>query len=75
MILLFGLAALAVDIGVFVPSRKHGVQTVADAAALGGARDGLSTSTATAIATEMGYTNGVAGATVNVTTPAAQQLR
>jgi hypothetical protein len=78
IILLFGVAALTVDVG-FRYMRRGGLQAAADAAALGGARGGLSTARATAIATLNGYTTGVGSTvSVNATTPAgppANQLK
>jgi hypothetical protein len=69
VLVLFGLAALAVDVG-FNYTRHEGLQAVVDAAALGGARGGISAPRAVAIADQNGYTNGVGGVTVT-TTPSA----
>jgi hypothetical protein len=63
-IMLFGLAALAVDVGASY-TRRLGLQAVADAAALGGARGGISTARASSIALKNGYS----GAAVTVTNP------
>jgi hypothetical protein len=69
VLVLFGLAALAVDVG-FNYTRHEGLQAVVDAAALGGARGGISAARAAAIADQNGYANGVGGVTVT-TTPSA----
>jgi len=66
MVFLFGLAALAVDAG-FMYTRRAGLQSAADAAALAGARGGLSTTRAAMMATANGYTQGVGGVTVATT--------
>jgi hypothetical protein len=69
ILVLFGLAALAVDMG-FSFTRREGLQAIVDAAALGGARGGISAARASAIAHENGYDNGVGGVTIT-TTPSA----
>jgi len=74
---LFALGALAVDAG-FLYTRERSLQTVADAAALAGGKgiaDGTATTKATGMATKNGYTNLVAGNTVTVGFPAAQQIQ
>ena len=58
MVMLFGMAALAVDIGTAY-TRRLGVQAAADAAALAGARNGISTTRALTVATKNGFTSGV----------------
>jgi Flp pilus assembly protein TadG len=77
MTFLFALGALAVDAG-FMYTRERSLQAVADAAALAGGNglsNGTSTALATAMATINGYTNGVAGNTVAISYPVAQQIR
>jgi hypothetical protein len=77
MTFLFAMGALAVDAG-FMYTRERSLQAVTDAAALAGgkgATDGTWTTRATDMATQNGYTNGVAGNTVTVTSPAAQQIQ
>jgi Flp pilus assembly protein TadG len=71
LIMLFGLAAMAVDTG-FAFTKKEKLQSAADAAALAGARGGISTVRATQVATDNGFTTG-GGTTVTVT-PGANQL-
>jgi hypothetical protein len=66
VLVLFGLAALAVDMG-FNYTRQGGLQAIVDAAALGGARGGVNLANATTIANRNGYTNGVGGVTVALT--------
>jgi putative Flp pilus-assembly TadE/G-like protein len=69
--LLFSLAALAVDAG-FLYTRQRGLQAIADVSALAGG-ESLSTAIASAraMATKNGYTNGVGGNVVTVTSPVA----
>ncbi|HZL21066.1 MAG TPA: pilus assembly protein TadG-related protein [Polyangia bacterium] len=77
MTFLFALGALAVDAG-FMYTRERSLQAVTDAAALAGGKglsDGTSTAKATGMATKNGYTDGVAGNTVSVTSPAAKQIQ
>jgi hypothetical protein len=77
MTFLFAMGALAVDAG-FMYTRERSLQAVTDAAALAGgkgATDGTWNTRATDMATKNGYTNGVAGNTVTVTSPAAQQIQ
>jgi Putative Flp pilus-assembly TadE/G-like len=74
---LFALGALAVDAG-FMYTRERSLQAITDAAALAGGKglvDGTGTAKAAAMATKNGYTDGVAGNTVNVSFPAATQLQ
>jgi hypothetical protein len=74
---LFAMGALAVDAG-FMYTRERSLQAVTDAAALAGGRgmtDGTYTTRATDMATKNGYTNGVSGNTVVVSSPAAQQVQ
>ena len=69
IIVLFGLAALAVDMG-YTYTRRGGLQGIVDSAALGGARGGMSTARASLIASENGYVNGVGGVTITTTASA-----
>ena len=74
---LFALGALAVDAG-FMYTHERSLQAVADAAALAGGQgfiNGTSTAEAIAMATQNGYTDGVAGNTVSVTSPATRQIQ
>jgi Flp pilus assembly protein TadG len=76
---LIGFAALVIDVG-FLYSTRRNMQTVADAAAIAGANalnSGLTCNSsgcaaAQDVATLNGYTNGVSGVTVAVSTPAAK---
>jgi len=72
IIVLCGFAALAVDVGQFWSVRRH-MQTAADAAAIAAAialRQGNSpTTSADAVATENGFTNGSESVTVTVNNP------
>jgi Flp pilus assembly protein TadG len=73
--ILFAMAALAVDAG-FLYTRQRSLQTIADTAALSGAKSlsvsaSAAISRAQALATKNGYTNGVGGNVVTVTSPVA----
>jgi hypothetical protein len=77
MTFLFAMGALAVDAG-FMYTRERSLQAVTDAAALAGGRgmtDGTYTTRASDMATKNGYTNGVSGNTVVVSSPAAKQIQ
>ena len=71
-IMLFGLAALAVDVGASY-TRRLGLQAVADAAALGGARGGISVPRAESIASKNGY-SGTAVVATNPYNSKSEQL-